>query len=143
MYVAKPWMINIKSDWLTLFTLSTKHVYYSNTFLSRDWPSIKPFYKTTILSNTRFTTCMQTWRRILKQSHTDKANTDIVLSQDTNEISSTNLVWVSYPCWVFGNFDPEESSFVNSNIDVLKTAILMLFLPDSGRSFKTGWGMYR
>lgn len=43
---------------------------------------------------------------------------DVALPQATNEIYSTNLVWVSY--WVFDNFDLEETLITNSIIYVLE-----------------------
>lgn len=43
MYVAKPWIINVKSDWPPLFTISTKQIYYSNAFLSRGLTFCKTF----------------------------------------------------------------------------------------------------
>lgn len=81
MYVAKPYWINVKSDWSSLFT-----VYKSNAFLFRDCDFYKFSSAIPVFLLIRVCNLSHTWRRIRKESLRDGPIVNIALSQATNEI---------------------------------------------------------
>lgn len=132
--VAKPWMVNVKSDWLPLFTVSTKQVYYSNAFLSRGWLSIKPLYRIPLFHFTRVSLLVRILRgEYLNRVFLTRSLPIYFVSSDKwdlfDEQSLSQLSVLS-----FGNFDLEESLTVEHYGRVKNNFVDVVFTWDSGRS---------